>query len=345
MFIILYNIILTIYGLNRNSIVPAILEMFKYRFSIHALMNLTAVVDMTDPVLLADWLQRTVDSLTGRHVDLVFIQIMANTISNIDLTTIVVNIIFILIIAILTGTAARIVDRMLINYFPTVVSKVQVKIDETMQLMMRRLVSATIYVIGLMLIVYQIPQLRSLVTAIVAGASIAGLAIGYAAKDSLSNFTSSVFIAVFQPFRVGDSVDFRGEYGQIEDLTLRHTVIRTTDSRRIIVPNSIMSMEPIINWSIREPEINWIVDFDLAKASDIDRAREIITKIAESHPKVLKDRPMSVLLINSKYSELTLRLEVPVPGRDVAKGIGCDIREAVKKEFEVQGIPPAPRPE
>jgi hypothetical protein len=48
--------------------------------------------------------------------------------------------------------------------------------------------------------------------------------------------------------------------------------------------------------------------------------------------------------MNSRYSELTLRLEATVPGRNVAKGIGCDIREAVKKEFEAQGIPPAPTP-
>ena len=105
-----------------------------------------------------------------------------------------------------------------------------------------------------------------------------------------------------------------------------------------------MSMEPIINWSIRDPEITWMVDFDLEKASDIDRAREIIIKVAQSHPMVLKDKPLNVLLMNSRYSELTLRLEVPVPGRNVAKVIGCDIREAVKKEFEVAGIPPAPTP-
>jgi len=242
---------------------------------------------------------------------------------------------------ILTRHTARILDRMLVNYFPTVASKVQMKMDETMQLMMRRLVSATIYVIGLMLIISQIQQLHSLVTAILAGAGIAGLIIGYAAKDSLSNFTSSIFIAVFQPIRVGDLVDFRGEYGQVEDLTLRHTVIRTTDNKRIIVPNSIISMEPIINWSIREPEITWAVDFDLEKASDIDRAREIILRNARSHPLVFKDKPMSVQLANSRYSELTLRLEVTIPGRNVAKSIACDIREAVKKEFEAEGIPPA----
>ena len=231
------------------------------------------------------------DSATGRHVDLVFIQILANAISSIDLASIFLNVFFIILIALLTRTAVRIVDRMLVNYIPTVVSKVQMKMDETMQLMIRRLVSATIYVIGLMLIIYQIPQLRSLVTAILAGAGIAGLAIGFAAKDSLSNFTSSIFIAVFQPFRVGDSVDFRGEYGQVEDLTLRHTVIRTTDNKRIIVPNSIMSMEPIINWSIREPEITWMVDFDLEKASDIDRAGRSSSRMPGATPWCSKTSP------------------------------------------------------
>jgi len=307
-------------------------------------MNLTAIAGMTDPIVLANWIQMTVDSLTGKHFDLVFIQIVANAISDIDIVSIILTIIIIIFIGLLTRTAARIVDRMMVNYIPTVVKKVQMEMDETMQLMIRRLVSATIYVIGLMFIILQIPQLHSLAAAILAGAGIAGLAIGYAAKDSLSNFTSSIFIAVFQPFRVGDSVDFRGEYGQVEDLTLRHTVIKTTDNKRIIVPNSVMSMEPIINWSIRDPQITWMVDFDLEKASDIDKAREIIVRVARGHPMVLKEKPLSVLLINSKYSELTLRLEVTVPGRNVAKGIGCDIREAVKKEFEVQDIHPAPTP-
>jgi len=307
-------------------------------------MDLTSLTGAADPIFMANWIQHTVDSLTGRHIDLVFIQIMAGAISSIDIPLILVSIIMIILIALFTRKGANIADQMMVRYIPTISRKVQFQIDDTMQLMIRRLVSAAIYTIGLMLIIYQIPQLRSLVTAILAGAGIAGLAIGYAAKDSLSNFTSSIFIAVFQPYRVGDSVDFRGEYGQVEDLTLRHTVIRTTDNKRIIVPNSVMGIEPIVNWSIKEPEILWIVDFDLEKASDIDRAREIIVSKARGHPMVLKDRRMTVQLISSRYSELTLRLEVPVPGRNVAKAIGCDIREAVKKEFEAQGIPPAPTP-
>jgi len=307
-------------------------------------MDLTAALSLTDPQILADRIQVTVDSITGRHIDLVTLQILADTVQDIDITFIIVNFIVILLIILVTRSAARFVDRMLVNHIPRVVNKVEVQMDETVQLMVRRLISATIYVLGMMLIILQIPQLHSLATAMLAGAGIAGLAIGFAAKDSLSNFTSGIFIAIFQPFRVGDYVDFKGDYGQIEDLTLRHTVIRTSDNRRIIAPNNIMNAEPIINWSIREPEITWTVDFDLEKASDLDRARKIIQEKVQAHSMVLRDRPVSVLLVNSKYSELTLRLEFAVPGRNVAKGIGCDIREAVKKEFEKQGISPAKAP-
>jgi Small-conductance mechanosensitive channel len=308
------------------------------------MMDLSAATSLADPQFLADQIQNRVDLAAGKHIDLVSLQLLANTVDDIDIISILVNFIIIIIIILFTRSAVRFVDRMLVNYIPKVVNKVEVKMDETMQLMIRRLVSATIYLIGLMLVILQIPQLHSLATALLAGAGIAGLAIGYAAKDSLSNFTSGIFIAVFQPFRVGDFVDFRQDYGQVEDLTLRHTVIRTSDNRRIIVPNSIMSTEPIINWSIREPEIVWMVDFDLEKAGDIDRAREIIIDKARSNPMVLKDRPIDVLLISSRYSELTLRLEVTIPGRNMAKVISSDIREAVKKEFEVEGILPAPTP-
>jgi small conductance mechanosensitive channel len=137
---------------------------------------------------------------------------------------------------------------------------------------------------------------------------------------------------------VGDWVDFRGDFGRIEDLTLRHTVILTKDYRRIFVPNNIMSNEPIINWTIKRPEITWTVDFDLSKASDIDRAREIILEEAKNHPKVLKDRRIKVLVTDSRYSELNLKLYMDIPGREVASDVGSDVREAVKKRFEAEGI-------
>ncbi len=304
-------------------------------------MDVSAVLDLVDPQTLSDEIQSSVDSLAGRHINMTSVEVLLNTIDSIDIVFIAVNVIIISIIVFLTFTAVRIVDRMLVSYIPKVTGKVDVKMDETVQVMVRRLVSATIYIVGLMLVILQIPQLHSLATAMLAGAGIAGLAIGFAAKDSLSNFTSGIFIAVFQPFRVGDLVDFKGDYGQIEDLTLRHTVIRTWDNRRIIVPNNTMNTEPIINWSIREPDIIWTVDFKIKDIADLDRARGIIIQEAKHHPIVMTNREIKVLLTDMKKEELNLRLEVHLPGRNLAKGVGCEIREAVGRKFFEEGIAPA----
>lgn len=286
-------------------------------------------------------LDRMIQSSTKaiiEHANTASIDLLIRNLSSIDPIAIAANLIIISLIIIVTSFAVKIADRMLQNYIPRVVDRVEVRLDETAQLMIRRLVSALIYIVGLMLIIFQIPQLHNLAVAMLASAGIAGLAIGFAAKDSLSNFISGIFMVVFQPFRVGDYVDFRGDYGEVEDLTLRHTVIRTWDNRRIIVPNSIMSTESIINWSIREPEITWTVEFDIAKIEDIDRAREIILQTARGNSRVLKDREIKVLLTSSKHSELILKLYVHVPGREVAQEIGCDIREAALKEFDKVGI-------
>jgi small conductance mechanosensitive channel len=286
-------------------------------------------------------IQTSIDSIAGQHVDMTSINILLNAIHDINPIPILINLLIILIIVVMTYYAAKIIDRMLESYIPKVVGRVEVQMDETVSVILRRVISASIYILGLMLIILQIPQLHSLATVVLASAGIAGLAIGFAAKDSLANFTSGIFIAIFRPFRVGDWVDFRNDYGKIEDLTLRHTVIRTKDNRRIIVPNNIMSNEPIINWTIREKEITWTVDFDIAHASDIDRAREIILQEAKFQPMVLKDKEIKVLVTHSKYCELNLRLYIDVPGRDVANDIGCAIREAVKKRLEIEGILPA----
>lgn len=296
---------------------------------------------IADPRTLGQEIQTGVDSVAGQHIDMASIQVLLNAIAGIEPIPIMINIIIIFLIIFLTLTAAKIVDRMLKSYIPRVATKGKVKMEETVQLMIRRLATAAIYIAGVLLVILQVPQLHNLATAVLASAGIAGLAIGFAAKDTLSNFISGVFIVVFQPFRVGDHIDFKGEYGEIEDLTLRHTVICTWDNRRIIVPNSLMSTEPIINWSIREPEITWTVDFKIRKISDVDRAREIIIQEAKKHPLIMANREIKVLLTEMKDEELNLKLEVHLPGRDVAKQAGCEIREAVGKKFDQEGIAPS----
>jgi len=282
--------------------------------------------------------------LTGDGATSTSVQIVdyLNSTLGIDLVSVLGTFVTIVAIIVLTRLAARMVDRALTVYIPRMTANSKVGLDfeteATFRTIIRRLLVAAIYIIGLIMIVYQIPVLNRLAVTLLAGAGVAGLAIGFAAKDSLSNVVSGIFLAVFHPFRVGDYIDFNGEYSQVEDLTLRHTTIKTWDGRRIFVPNSIMGNQPIVNWSIVDPVITWRVDFGIGYSSDIDKAREIILDVAKRHPLVLKNREIAVRVTELGDFAVNLRLSVDVPKRDVAYSTGCEIREAVKKRFDKEGI-------
>jgi len=253
-----------------------------------------------------------------------------------------ITLLTIAMIAIVTCVVARVADRMLLAYEPLAASAGVTGIDiatvDTLRIITRRILVATIYTIGLLLVVFQIEPLSKAAATLLAGAGVIGLVIGFAAKSSLSNVVSGVFLALFHPIRVGDYVDFKGDYGQIEDITLRHTVIHTWDGRRIMVPNSVMDTESIINWTIRKPEIAWTINIGIAYTADIDKARQIILETAKRHPLVLKNRDITVRVTELGDFAVNLRLYVHVPHRDVAYTTGCEIMEAVKKNFDKEGI-------
>jgi len=250
------------------------------------------------------------------------------------------TIISISIIIILTILIARLVNGLLEKQIPRIMesSRLGKEFDETSHALTRRLIVAAIYTIGILMTILLIPSLNRIAIAMLAGAGVATLAIGFAAQDSLSNIISGIFLAIFKPMRIGDYVDFKGEYGHIEDITLRHTIICTWDQRRVIIPNKIMGSDSIVNWSINNPEIIWPVNFGIGYSSDIDKARNIILEETRRHPHVLKDKGIDVRLTELGDFAVNLRLTFHVPSRGVAFEIGCEIREAVKKRFDAEGI-------
>lgn len=265
-----------------------------------------------------------------------------NSALGIDILSILGTISRIILIILITCFVAKMVRRAINVHLPKITSSGKVGIDSETEITFRALISrllvVAVYILGAIMVIYQIPPLNRLAVTLLAGAGVAALAIGLAAQDSLSNVVSGIFLAVFHPFRIGDYIDFNGEYGQIEDLTLRHTTIKTWDGRRIFVPNSIMGNQPIINWSITDPIITYPVIVGIAYDADIDKAREIMLDVAKRHPLVLKNHEIAVRVIELGDFAVNMRLSVDVPNRDVAWTTACDLREAIKKRFDKEGI-------
>ncbi|MFP4654076.1 MAG: mechanosensitive ion channel family protein [Methanohalobium sp.] len=259
------------------------------------------------------------------------------------------SIIFIFAVIIASYIIAKVVDRALKTYFHIVSKKIDV--DETIYNLVRRICVALIYFAGLVIIILSVPTLRDISLALFAGAGFAGIVVGMAAQSTLSNVIAGISLAAYRPFRVGDRVTINNEYGEVSDITLGHTVVATWDNRRLIIPNHIISDQSIINWTIEDTRVIWPIDMGISYDSDIDYAKSLMIEEAKKHPNVMKyddlnryhpktskGEGIEVYVTECGDFAVNLRLFVWIISRNIAYTTGCEIREAIKKRFDAEGI-------
>ncbi|MEM7186016.1 MAG: mechanosensitive ion channel family protein [Bacteroidota bacterium] len=220
--------------------------------------------------------------------------------------------------------------------------------DPTNYHFLRHIITATIYVVGLGIAVYMMPGLRVLATSLLAGAGVLAVAVGFASQQALSNVISGVFIVIFKPFRLHDRLTIKGKSGVVEDIGLRHTVIRDFENKRVILPNSVVNNEVIVNADYVDERICKWIDVGIAYDSDIDKAREIMRDEILNHPLLIDHRTDEqkengdelgvVRVIGLGDSAVSLRGWAWT--QDVADAfvLGCDLLESIKKRFDQEGI-------
>ncbi|MEO7175067.1 MAG: mechanosensitive ion channel family protein [Saprospiraceae bacterium] len=209
--------------------------------------------------------------------------------------------------------------------------------------------TAMIYIVGFLLALSEINVLSKVTKYLLAGAGILTVAIGFASQHAFSNIISGLFIVVFKPFRVNDRLRIKETLsGVVEDITLRHTVIRDFENRRIIIPNSIISDEVIINSDIVDDNICKFIEFNISFESDITLAKNIIREEIIKHRFFIDHR--NVMQIAEGIEEVPVRvLEigeyfVKIRGwawaSDSGKGfeMACDLFESIKKRFDAEGV-------
>jgi small conductance mechanosensitive channel len=147
---------------------------------------------------------------------------------------------------------------------------------QTRYLVLRRAVSATILVVGFLSALLVIPQVRAIAGGLLASSAVLGIIIGLASQQVLSNFMAGLVIALTQPVRIGDRVTYANEDGTVEEIGLTYTFIRTLDRRRLVVPNSKLASETIINSTIRNRETVAEVRVPLPLESDVGAAIEAL---------------------------------------------------------------------
>jgi small conductance mechanosensitive channel len=253
------------------------------------------------------------------------------------------------LVTILIGTVIleRILRWSLHRYFES--HEHHIKVDPTQYAFLKHLASATIYIIGIGLAIYTIPSLRALSVSLFAGAGVIAVIIGFASQQAFSNVISGIFIALFKPFRVGDKVKIKETVaGYVEDITLRHTVIRDFENKRIIIPNSVISNEIVENAHIGDEKICKHVNMSISYDANIDKAMKIMQREAMKHPNFLDNRTskekrekepvVPARVIGFGDFSVHLRAWVWTANPTTAWRMGCDLNKSIKESFDKEGI-------
>jgi len=174
------------------------------------------------------------------------------------------------------------------------------------------------------------------ITSLLAIVGAAGLAVGLALKDSLSNFASGVMIIIFRPFSTGDYITAGGTSGAVDEIGLFATLMPTGDNQRIIVPNSAILGGNIINTSAL-PTRRIDMVFGLGYDDNIGQARDIIMAILEADERILEDPAPAVSVGELAESSVNLKVRPWVNSGDYWS-VKPDLLELIKVKFDEAGI-------
>ena len=164
----------------------------------------------------------------------------------------------------------------------------------------------------------------------------AGLAIGFALQGSLGNFAAGVLLIVFRPFKVGDFIEAGGTSGTVEELQVFATTLNTPDNKAITVPNAAITGGNIINYSAK-PIRRVDLVFGVGYGDDIKRGKEVINSILTKDDRILKEPEPTIAVSELADSSVNIVVRPWVKTADYW-GVFFDITEAVKLEFDAQGI-------
>ncbi|MHA7854039.1 MULTISPECIES: mechanosensitive ion channel family protein [Marinobacter] len=179
------------------------------------------------------------------------------------------------------------------------------------------------------------------VLSIVAGLGIVGIAVGFAAQSTLSNFIAGITLLIERPFRIGDWVSINGQDGKVVKIALRTTWLRTRDNIFTMIPNDSVASSDIVNYSA-EGATRLNIPVGIAYKESARAAREVIMPVLLSHPEVLKGGAMEPRVVMKSLGDSSVDLEVKIwitpDNLDVQPRIMADVLEQIKEALDAAGI-------
>jgi small conductance mechanosensitive channel len=214
----------------------------------------------------------------------------------------------------------------------------------------KHFIAGLIYFIGFSIAVSMIPSLKTVALSVLASSGVLALIIGFASQQVFSNIISGIFLGIFRPFVIGNRIKLLKDtiYGVVEDITLRHTVIKTSENKRIIVPNTLINSESIENASWAGNKIRKYLDIPVSYDANLTKAYEIIAQVIEKHPlcldirtkqqKAANESPVEIRILKYIPSGILIRAAAWVDGDPEGYILASDCYKNIKNQFDQHNI-------
>ncbi len=255
--------------------------------------------------------------------------------------------VFALVVLVVTFVISKILKFVIGRFVKAAAQKL--KVDPTRFKFFKNAIDFIIYLTAVIVIFRSIPSLKTYGNTLLTGAGVLAAIVGFASQSAFSNIISGIFLVIFRPFGVGDRVQIGQLYsGDVEDITLRHTVIRNFENRLIVIPNSVINNETIINSTLTHELVCIFIEVTISFNSDVDKAMHLMQEEAMKHHECKDNRTeeekkngepqVAVRLIS--LTESGQQLRAYVWAKDPAPGfiLKCDLLKSIKQQFDKSNI-------
>ena len=217
----------------------------------------------------------------------------------------------------------------------TVVSAMaKTKVSEEATTLLLRFAKYALIVFGFLTVA---GQLSINVGSLVAGVGIAGLALSFAAQDTIANLISGVAIIIDRPFKEGDWIAVGDMHASVTQIRLRTTTLTTFDNETVVVPNKQLAQERVVNFTLT-PNARVRVSVGIAYKEDIQGAREVILSTLEGDDRILPDPAPSVVVTDLGDSSVNLQLRFWTEDPNQKYGLMWEYTEKCKQALDQADI-------
>lgn len=212
--------------------------------------------------------------------------------------------------------------------------------DPTVAVFLVQLARIGIFLTALTFYFNLVPSLRAMGTALLTGVSVVSVIIGLAAQGTLGNIIAGIALLMYRPFRLGDRVRYVSpdglDTGTVRGISLGYTIIESFDQRRVVIPNSVIVNQSIVNLTAHDGRVMAFVPITVDANADIGKVRQILSDLAKSHPKVLALAGAPVTKLSAQG--MTLYVSGWCANSEDAQQVEFDLYAEARKRFDQEKI-------